>query len=49
MKDPKQETDLYMLRLDMSLGIGARTIHLGFWSPNGHRRWFYESYGEEGR
>lgn len=26
---------------DMSLGVGARTIHVGVFSPGGHRRWKY--------
>lgn len=30
--------------LEMSLGLGAQTIHLGILSPEGHRQWFYDSY-----
>jgi hypothetical protein len=30
--------------LEMSLGLGERSLHVGILSPNGHRHWFYDSY-----
>jgi hypothetical protein len=27
----------------MSLGVGAQKLHVGLWSPRGHRYWFYDS------
>jgi len=32
--------------LDVSLGLGARTLHVGIMSPKGKRHWFYDSYDE---
>lgn len=31
-------------RLNMSIGLGGVTIHLGLLSRNGHRYWKYSSY-----
>jgi len=39
--EPVYESGLF----NISLGVGDRTIHLGFYSANGHRRWWYGSYG----
>jgi|TARA_R100001510_G_C7630234_1_gene189208 hypothetical protein len=30
--------------LDMSLGLGGYTIHMGLCSERGNRRWYYDSY-----
>ena len=30
--------------LEMSLGMGAKTLHVGIMSPKGSRHWFYDSY-----
>ena len=30
--------------LNMSLGLGASTTHVGLLSPRGHRQWFYAGY-----
>ena len=34
-------------RLNMSVGLGGITIHLGVLSANGRRFWLYDSYSEE--
>lgn len=31
-------------QLEISLGMGARTLHVGVMSPMGQRSWFYDSY-----
>ena len=30
--------------LEISLGLGARTLHVGCLSPEGSRSWFYDGY-----
>lgn len=32
--------------LEVSLGMGARTLHVGVMSPIGARHWFYDSYSD---
>lgn len=32
--------------LEISLGMGARTLHVGVMSPKGTRHWFYDSYSD---
>ncbi len=34
--------------LQMSLGLGARTTHVGILSPRGHRHWYYQSHPDHG-
>lgn len=31
-------------RLNLSLGLGAKTIHVGAMSPGGRRQWYYDDY-----
>ncbi|HSM64815.1 MAG TPA: hypothetical protein VK860_00775 [Ilumatobacteraceae bacterium] len=33
--------------LELSVGFGARSLHVGSLSPGGHRHWFYDSYPDE--
>lgn len=33
--------------LEVSLGLGARTLHVGCLSPKGSRSWYYDSYPDE--
>lgn len=35
--------------LEVSLGMGARSLHVGILSPKGSRSWFYDSYGDPRR
>jgi hypothetical protein len=35
--------------LELSLGMGAKTLHIGLLSPLGHRHWFYPSYSDPKR
>ena len=35
-----------MPELEISLGLGYRTVHLGVLSPKGSRGWFYGNYGD---
>ena len=32
--------------LELSLGLGARSLHVGVMSPKGKRHWFYDSYDD---
>ncbi|MCF6191381.1 MAG: hypothetical protein L3J51_12975 [Cocleimonas sp.] len=34
-------------QLEISLGMGARTLHIGIMSPKGSRSWFYKSYPDK--
>lgn len=34
-------------QLEISLGMGAKTLHVGILSPEGSRSWFYDSYPDE--
>lgn len=34
-------------QLELSVGLGARTLHVGVMSPKGSRSWFYDSYPDE--
>lgn len=46
----RSKAESYLLSLydkklfDLSLGLGARSIHVGMYSPKGQRKWTYGSY-----